>query len=326
MVDQQNGIGERQANVNGSYHENNVYNFHGTQREPDLAEAKAAPSDSGGGAAAAAGGGGIGVFIVLAVLGYFVFGGDEPFPTASDPWPSEVKNETVVAVVSDWLNKCAKSASATPANCPQSIADTANISKVHWSFYGNPLEAPVIHYSKAENRFDMLGTMVVLADYTASKESRRTVTSATYWAKVNWEDGKLDVQEIKEHSAPGDPDVSKQDPKLAWSLIQAKLKDAFTRCVGSAGSTMPAGCPEWSPPSGAKRIEWVSTGDPLLTARATFDPKFGIYHVKGTHELTVRYTWLGTTKTDTRNPTYEAWVAPTTSGPVVLQIKDTSSV
>ncbi|WFF08358.1 hypothetical protein O7622_07310 [Micromonospora sp. WMMD1076] len=298
--------------------------YYGPPPNPDDQgdDEESSESGSGSGAAAAAGGGGLGVVAVLAVLGYFIFGGDEPFPATSDPWPAEVNQEAVVAAASDWLDKCVKSASATPANCPQSIVETSEVSKAHWAFYGNPLEAPVIHYIEAESRFDMLGTVVVSADYTVSKTSRRVVTPTTYWAKVKWAEGKLDVQEIKEHSAIGDPEVVKQDPKVAWEPMAANLKDAFARCVHGAGSTMPAGCPEWRPPSGAEKIKWSLTDDPLLTARATFDPKFGIYHVKGTYGLAVRYTWLGTTKTDPRNPNYEAWIAPTATGPVVLQIKD----
>ncbi|MFI6785599.1 hypothetical protein [Micromonospora sp. NPDC050276] len=335
VVDRQTGVGgERQANVKGSYYEGNVdksththhHRHYGTRANVDLRDDEATESGSGSGAAAAAGGGGLGVVVVLAVLGYFILGGNEPFPATSDPWPAEVKQEAVVAAAGDWLDKCAKSPSATPANCPQAIVETSDVSKVRWAFYGNPLEAAVIHYTEAESRFDMLGTVMVTADYTASKELRRVVTPAKYWAKVKRADGRLDVQEIKEHSAIGDPDVMKQDPKLPWELVAAKLSDAFTRCVRDAKSAMPAGCPEWSPPSGAEKIKWSSTGDPLLTARATFDPKFAIYRVKGTYELAVRYTWLGTTKTDTRNPTYEAWIAPTAAGPVVLQIKDTTTL
>ncbi|WP_141723254.1 hypothetical protein [Micromonospora matsumotoense] len=332
VADRQTGFGgERQANVKGSYYEGNVdksthtHHHYGTSSNPDSSQDEATESGPGNGAAAAAGGGGLGVIVVLAVLGYFILGGDEPFPATSDPWPGEVKQEAVVAAVGVWLDKCAKSASAAPANCPQSIIETSNVSKVHWNFHGNPLEAAVIHYTEAESRFDMLGTVIVTADYTAAKELRRAVTPAKFWAKVKWADGKLDVQEIKEHSAIGDPDVMKQDPKVPWELVAAKLSDAFTRCVRGAKSAMPAGCPEWSPPSGAEKINWSFTGDPLLTARATFDPKFAIYRVKGTYELAVRYSWLGTTKTDTRDPTYEAWIAPTMAGPVVLQIKDTTT-
>ncbi|MFI7211637.1 hypothetical protein ACIBP4_12405 [Micromonospora maritima] len=331
VVDQQTGFGgERQANVEGNYYEgpvyNNIRNHFGPEPHAERSEPEVAESSSGHGTAAAAGGGGLGVVIALAVLGYFIFGGDEPFPKTSDPWPAEVKQEAVIAAASDWLDRCAKSTSSTPANCPQSIADTSDVSEVRWAFYGNPLEAPVIQYTEAESRFDMLGTVIVTADYTASKQARRAVTPAKYWAKVKWADGKLDVQEIKEHSAIGDPEVAKQDPKMAWEPAAAKLSEAFTRCVRGAKSAMPAGCPEWSPPSGAEKIKWAVTGDPLLTARATFDPQFGIYRVKGTYQLSVRYTWLGTARTDNRNPTYEALIAPTAAGPVVLQIKDTTTV
>lgn len=104
--------------------------------------------------------------------------------------------------------------------------------------------------------------------------------------------------------------------------MSATLRDAFTRCVRDADLAMPAGCPEWHPPSGAEKLKWSLTGDPLLTARATFDTKFGIYRVKGTYELVVRYTWLDAKKTELRNLNYEAWIAPTAAGPVVLQIKD----
>ncbi|MGC4808220.1 hypothetical protein [Micromonospora sp. DT233] len=332
MVDKQIGFGgERQANVKGDYYEgpvyNNIRNHFGV--EPDAgrseSEAEATEFSSGHGTAAAAGGGGLGVVVVLAVLGYFIFGGDEPFPAISDPWPAEVKQEAVIAAASGWLERCATSTSATPANCPQSITETSNVSKLRWVFYGNPLEAPVIHYTEAESRFDMLGTIIVTADYTASKEVRRVVTPAKYWAKIKWVDGKLDVQNIKEHSAIGDPKVVKEDPKMPWEPAAAKLSDAFTRCARGAKSAMPAGCPEWSPPPGAEKIKWSFTGDPILTARATFDQQFGIYRVKGTYELSVRYKWMGSAKTDNRNATYEALIASTAAGPVVLQIKDTAT-
>ena len=314
----------------GNYIHNDHRTFHGpagtqsTDPSDQGNDEESSDSEAGNNTAAKTSGG-IGGFVALAVVGYLIFGTDDPFPTTSDPWPAEVKQEAVVAAASGWLDKCAKSASTTPANCSQSIIETSGVGKVHWALYGNPVEATVIRYSEAEGRFDMLGTVMVSADYTVSKESRRVVTPTTYWAKVNWADGKLDVQEIKEHSAIGDPEVAKQNPKLAWDLVAAKLKTEFTRCVRGARSAMPAGCPEWSPPSGAEQIKWSSAGDPLLTARATWDPKFGIYHVKGTYELGVRYKWLGTVKTESRNPNYEAWIAPTHNGPVVLQIKDASA-
>ena len=100
--------------------------------------------------------------------------------------------------------------------------------------------------------------------------------------------------------------------------------DRFTRCLRGADLAMPAGCPDWAPPSGSEKIKWSLNGDPLLTARASFDPTYGIIRVTGTYGLTVRYTWLGTTKTESRTPNYEALVAPTATGPVVLQIKDTT--
>lgn len=334
MAEQQVGLGgERQANVHGPYYEGDVHNsthhhrHYGFKPGTDLDEDDVTDSASGAGVAVATGGGGVGVLVVLGVISYFLFGADDPFPTTSDPWPSEVKQEAVVTAAGAWLDKCAKSASATPANCPQSIVETSSVGKVHWALHGNPVEAPVINYTEADSRFDMLGTVMVSADYTVSEKPRRAVTPTTYWAKIKWADGKLDVQEIKEHSAVGDPEVVKEDPKMAWDPVAAKLKVAFTRCVRGASSAMPAGCPEWSPPSGAEKIKWSATSDPLLTSRATFDPKFGIYHVTGTYGVSVRYkSALGAVKTENRDPNYEAWIAPTPTGPVVLQIKDTSTV
>ncbi|MFG2061078.1 hypothetical protein ACGFIK_06620 [Micromonospora sp. NPDC048871] len=295
--------------------------FNGSRVGDDQVAAES--PESGSGAAATATGGGIGVIAILGILAYFLFGGNEPFPTESDPWPDGVTQQAVAAAASDWLDRCQKSDSPSPANCPQSLVETSgNVSKVHWTFYGNPVEAVVIHYNEAETRFDVLGTVVVAADYTVRKESRRVVTPMKYWAKVHWVDGRLDVQEIKEHSALGDPEIAKQDPKQAWDPVAAKLKDAFTQCVRGAGSGMPAGCPDWRPPSGATKIEWSLTGDPLLTARASFDPKFGILHVKGTYGLTVRYKSLGSAKGENRTTNYDAIIAPTPTGPVVLEIKE----
>jgi hypothetical protein len=104
--------------------------------------------------------------------------------------------------------------------------------------------------------------------------------------------------------------------------VAAKLKDAFTRCVRGASSAMPAGCPEWRPPPGAKQIKWSLTGDPLLTARPSFDPKSGVIHVKGTYGMSVSYNSLGSAKGENRTANYDAVIAPTPTGPVVLEIKE----
>ncbi|WP_213454675.1 hypothetical protein [Rhizomonospora bruguierae] len=279
--------------------------------------------DHGSGTAKAATGSGIGVVAVLGILGYFLFGVDEPFPTHSDPWPAGVKQEAVVAATQGWLDKCQKSGSASPANCPQSLAETSgDVSKVRWAFHGNALEAAVIRYNEADSRFDVLGTVVTVADYTVRRDSRRDVTPITYWANVHWTDGRLDVQEVKEHSSLSDPEIAKQDPKQAWETVEAKLKDAFTRCVRSANSAMPAGCPKWTPPPGATKAKWSFVGDPLLTARPSFDPKFGVLHIKGTYGLAVRYNLLGSTKSETRMTNYDAVIASTPAGPVVLEINE----
>lgn len=333
MVDQQVGFGEHQANVAGNYyegdsdnrviHNNDNRRYYGTVPDLDKEDDDSSESGSGGGAAAAGTGGGVVGLIVVAAVLYSIFGGDEPFPTQSDPFPAGVQAAAVTASVGSWLDKCQSSASASPANCPQSIDETmGDASNVHWAFYGNPVEGAVVDYSSDDSRFDVLGTVVASADYTVSKKPQSVVTPMTYWAKVSWADGKLEVQEVKSHSAPGDPDVTKQDPKLAWDLTAAKLKNAFTRCVKGAGSVMPGGCPDWTPPSGSEKVRWSLNGDPLLTARASFDPKYGVIHVTGTYGVTVRYSWLGESKTENRTPNYEALIAPTATGPVVLQIKD----
>jgi hypothetical protein len=44
--------------------------------------------------------------------------------------------------------------------------------------------------------------------------------------------------------------------------------------------------------------------------------------VTGTYGLNGQFTWLGTAKNESRNPNYEALIAPTSVGPVVLQIRD----
>ena len=324
VVDQQVGFGERQANVAGNYFEDNrqIHNHYGTPPEVEEGEDESSGSRSGGGTAAAAGGG-VGGLIALVVVAYLFFGGGEPFPTQSDPFPTGVSREAVAVATNNWLDKCEASASASPANCPQSIDETTgDASNVHWAFYGNPVEGTVINYSADQKRFDVLGTVVVSADYTVSNKPQSVVVPMTYWAKVSWTDGRLEVQGIEAHSAIGDPDVGKHDPKQAWEPIATKLNDAFTRCVRGTSSAMPARCPDWTPPSGSEKIEWSLNGDPLLTARASFDTRYGIIRVTGSYGLTVRYTWLGTTKTESRTPNYEALVAPTATGPIVLQIKD----
>lgn len=211
--------------------------------------------ESGLGPAEAATGGGIAVVAVIGVLAYFFMAGDEPFPAQSDPWPAGVKQEAVAAATSSWLNRCQKSESANPANCPQSLAETSGVSNVRWAFYGNPVEAAVIRYNKADSRFDMLGTFVAVADYTVRKEARRMVAPIKYWAKVHWTGNRLEVQEVKEHSALGDPEIVKQDPKQEWAPLSAKLKDTFTKCIRHARFATSSGCPDWRPPSGATKVK-----------------------------------------------------------------------
>ena len=276
---------------------------------------------SGGGAETS----GAGLIVLVAIAGvlYLIFGGDDPFPTVSDPWPPGVEREDVTAATASWFDKCEASISASPANCPQSIDETSDdVSSVHWAFYGKPVDGVSIQFTKSKNTFDVLGTVVVSADYTDSKQTRRVVTPMTYWAEVHYVDGQLDVQEIKKHSAVGDPAVTKQDPKQAWEFTAAKLKDAFTLCVRGARLAMPAGCPDWSPPLDSKKVKWSLDGDPLLTARSSFDPKYGLVHVTGTYGVTVRYSLDGAAQSESRAPNYEAWIAPTETGPVVLQVKD----
>jgi hypothetical protein len=326
VVGDQIGYADRDAiSVGHDYH----YHDHSKtiiNHDPDQTDEEgddeSSESGSGTGTTVAATSG-FGGLIALFVVGYLIFGTDEPFPTQSDTFPAGVQSAAVTASVGGWLDKCQASASATPANCPQSTDETmGDASNVHWAFYGNPLEGAVVNYTADDKRFDVLGTVVVSADYTVSKKPQSVVTPMTYWAKVSWTDGKLEVQAIDAHSAIGDPDVTKQDPKQAWEPTAAKLKNAFTRCVRGAGSAMPAGCPDWTPPHGSEKVRWSMNGDPLLTARPSFDPKYGVVHVTGTYGLTVRYTWLGETKTESRTPNYEALIAPTATGPVVLQIKD----
>jgi hypothetical protein len=269
-------------------------------------------------------GGGIGAFavIALAVVAYMVFGGSEPFPTESDPWPPDVKQDAVVAAVADWFDRCQRSTSAAPLNCPQSITGELSVSSVLWTFLGNPLDHPIIRYSKDEGGFDILGTAVVLAEYTISGSPNRTVTLMKYWAKVSWTDGKLDVQKIDKHSHPNDPEIVKQDPKQAWEPMEANLKYAFAQCVSDTGPTMPSGCPEWKLSPGATEVKWSVAGDPTLTARPYFDKEFGIYRISGTFALHVRYKLIGEAKMENRNINYEALIAPSSDGPIVLQIKE----
>lgn len=271
----------------------------------------------------AAGGGGLGVLVVVAILGYFIFGQDEPFPAQSDPWPAGVEQSAVIAEAGRWLEKCQKSESASPVNCPQSVVETSGkVSKVHWAFYGSYLENPVIHYDQEESRFNMLGTMVASADYSVSNAPRRVVTPMKFWAKIGWANGKLDVEEIKEQSAVGDPDVVKREPTQPWDPVEAKLKSEFDQCLRGANLSLPPGCPDWQLPKEAKKVKWSFTEDPVLTARSSFDTKFGIFRVDGTYGMSVSYTLRGSKKADSRNTKYEAMVTTSERGPLVLQIKD----
>lgn len=47
-------------------------------------------------------------------------------------------------------------------------------------------EGAVINYTKDDTRFDVLGTVVVSADYIVSNQPRSVVKPLTYWAKVSW--------------------------------------------------------------------------------------------------------------------------------------------
>ncbi|MFI7545587.1 hypothetical protein [Actinoplanes sp. NPDC049599] len=313
------------ARDSNHYGDRITQNYYGSTPGPDdqSIDEESAESSSASGSAAALGGSGLGLLAFFGLLGYFIFGGDEPFPTQSDPWPVGVERVAVIAAAGSWFEKCQKSESASPINCPQSLIETSGkVSKAHWAFYGSYLEAPVIQYSEGESRFDMLGTVVVSADYTVSKKARRVVTPMKYWAKVNWIDGQLEVQEIKEHSAVGDPEVVKVEPRQPWGPVETRLKNEFDRCLRGATSAMPAGCPDWQLPADAKKVKWSLTEDPLLTARASFDSKFGVFRVKGTYGVAVDYTSRDSMRSEVRNTNYEALVTTSEAGPVVLQIKD----
>jgi hypothetical protein len=287
------------------------------------AEVDGGESSSSGGAAAAKAGSGLGVVVVLAVLGYLIFGGDEPFPTYSDPWPAGVDRAAVISEAGGWLEKCQRSEAANPVNCPQSLPEAAGkVSKVHWAFYGSYLEAPVIQFNEDDSVFDMLGTVVASADYMESKAFRRVVTPIKFWAKISWIDSKLEVKTIREHSAVGDPTVVKVEPRLPWESVEGKLDREFARCLSGAALSLPAGCPDWQLPKDAKKVKWSMGGDPSLTARPVFDPKYGIFRVNGTYNMKATYTSRGLPKSDTRNLDYEALVTTSESGPIVLQIKD----
>jgi hypothetical protein len=158
MVEQRGYAHDRQTHVAGDNHDHSQTHIVTYVGEREGSEKEKGTGDINAGAAA---GGGLGFVIVLLVVGYLIFGNDEPFPQTSDPLPAGATNEEVIKAADDWLRNCQTSESPSPANCPQSLNDSSSdVSKVRWNFFGNPLEGAVVKFNQDENRFDVLGTMV----------------------------------------------------------------------------------------------------------------------------------------------------------------------
>ena len=83
---------------------------------------------------------------------------------------------------------------------------------------------------------------------------------------------------------------------------------------------MPAGCPEGKASSAQEKVAWSFEGDPLLNAKASFDPSFGVIHVVGSYAANARYRQYGNITTTTQSGTYEATITINAGKPTVLQI------
>jgi hypothetical protein len=184
MIDQLGYADEDQYNVAGDF-DNSTYYDHRTYINSENDDQPYLPGYVMPAVA------GVIVFLVVLAgcIAYQYARGNGPFPGRSDRWPAGVTRAMVTAATGDWLDRCQKSESREPANCPQKLDE--NVAKVHWALYGNPLDAAVIQYDKSESRFDVLGTFVATAEYTISHGSRRVVTPTTYWAKLHWAGGRI---------------------------------------------------------------------------------------------------------------------------------------
>lgn len=288
-----------------------------TQQGEAAASPSSSPSVSHG---AAASGGGL-LIVVLIIAGFVFSNSQEPFPTTGDPRPKGSKVPVLVSIT-DWLKNCTKAVIATPKTCPQSIdAPVAPDTSITWNLYGDPVESARIRFNKSKGRFNVLGSVVMVARYQESGEAVLRVRQLYYWAKINWRDGKAEVLRIGRHK--GDPvpknRIEKRDPRVPWNTLSEAVRGAFLRCMAAKRMPMPAGCPASSTSTliDDELVTWTMDNDPLQIARPSFDAKFGVIHVKGSYSLTAR----GKFETASQRGNYDAVVVLDAGVPVVLDIR-----
>lgn len=281
------------------------------------------PSSSGNGSGGAAAGGGFGVLVVLAVVAYFLFSEgalQEPFPMTNDPWPKGATEGAILASAKDWITNCAREVVLQPKNCPQSANNQPDAKSIRWTLYGDPTEGAVPHFDEDASLFNVLGSTVMVARYQASGTTIFAVDPIHFWAKIKWQDGQVDVEKVSEFKGKPTIKISKQDPYIPWETLSAAVRVAFERCISATKAPMPAGCPTGTI-SNQDEVKWTLDSDPLLTARSSFDSRYGLIHVKGSYAATARHRdMFNKPKSESQSGNFDAVLAVVEEVPVVLTI------
>ena len=221
------------------------------------------------------------------------------------------------------LSICAQEPTASPANCPQPVADNySSVTDVRWSLHGDPADGARIVY--LDHQFQVAGRAVMTVAYTDYQGSEFSLQLVNYRAWVEWNNGNPSLTGITSFNSGDPPTIVKQKPLASWSSVASAVLNAFHRCTTYRTAPLPPQCPnDPSAPIDGSNATWQLDNDPLGNAGGCFDPSTGLIHVTGTFYMSVSYSEVlfGTQHADLQG-NYRASVAIDDGKPVVLQIQD----
>lgn len=262
------------------------------------------------------------VFVVISVGGWLFGSGhsEPPFPKKSQIWPSGANQAAIMAPIITQLQSCAKEVVLAPANCPQSTSDTdSGATNVRWSLYGSSDAGARIVYH--DGRFDVIGHTVMTVAYQSSYGGPAfSVQLVQYRASVTWHHSTASLVNLQPSSIKPKPAISVVNPNIPWSQLRSAVSMTFQICIRH-GSPMPPYCPVTDSTS-ATDAKWALSGDPLLNARATYDPSWGLIHVIGSYAAVLHYQDVFGPETEPHSGTYDAILAVDNNGIHTLQIQN----
>ena len=245
------------------------------------------------------------------------------FPQRGDSWPKGATASIVIAPVIQRLSICAQEATASPANCPQSLSDDySGVTNVRWSLHGDPADGARIVY--LDHQFQVAGRAVMAVAYTDYQGNEFSLQVVNYHAWVGWNNGNPSLTGITSFNSGASPTVVKHRSSVSWSSVASAVLGAFRQCATYRTAPLPPQCPNDSTsPIDGSNATWQLDNDPLGNAGGCFDPSSGLIHVTGSFYMSVSYSaaLFGTQHSDLQG-NYRASVAIDDGKPVVLQIED----